>query len=50
MPSADTLECFIARVEENAHAEAVAEFYADQVSMRENLGEPRIGRERAIAN
>jgi hypothetical protein len=27
MPTANTLERFIARVEENAHAEAVEEFY-----------------------
>jgi hypothetical protein len=28
MPTPETLERFIARVESNAHAEAIAEFYA----------------------
>jgi len=50
MPTSDTLERFIARVEENAHAEAIAEFYTDNASMRENLAEPRVGRELHIAN
>ena len=50
MPTAETLERFIARVEQNAHVEAVEEFYAEQSSMRENLGEPRMGRERHVAN
>ena len=50
MPSAEILERFIARVEENAHAEAIAEFYAAAASMRENLGTPRAGRDTLIAN
>ena len=50
MPTPDTLERFIARVEENAHAEAIAEFYTENASMRENLAEPRVGRELHIAN
>ncbi|WP_280151032.1 nuclear transport factor 2 family protein [Piscinibacter sp. XHJ-5] len=50
MPSPETLERFIARVEENAHAEAVEEFYAENSSMRENLGEPRVGRALHVAN
>jgi hypothetical protein len=33
MPSPDTLEHFIARVESNAHAEACEEFYTEQSSM-----------------
>ena len=44
MPSADTLERFIARVESNAHAEAIDEFYTEDASMRENMKEPRRGR------
>src|SRR6516162_9846519 len=36
MPSRETLEPFIARVEQNAHAEALQEFYTDKASMREN--------------
>jgi len=50
MPSQDTLERFIARVEQNAHAEAIEEFYTEDASMRENLAEPRVGRELHIAN
>jgi hypothetical protein len=37
-------------VEANAHVEAVEEFYAENSSMRENQGEPRIGRDLHIAN
>ena len=43
MPSPDTLERFIARVEQNAHADAIEEFYAEDASMQENQSEPRIG-------
>jgi len=50
MPTAATLERFIARVEENAHVEAVEEFYAANSSMRENMGPPRVGRELHVAN
>jgi hypothetical protein len=50
MPSLETLERFIARVEENAHAQAVEEFYTENASMRENQGEPRTGREQHVAN
>jgi ketosteroid isomerase-like protein len=45
MPSVQTLESFIARVEENAHAEAIEEFYAAGASMRENMAAPRVGRD-----
>ena len=50
MPSPETLERLIARVEQNAHAEALAEFYAENASMRENQGEPRRGRDLLVAN
>lgn len=50
MPSPKTLERFIARVEQNAHAEAIEEFYAPNASMRENQAEPRIGRDLHVAN
>lgn len=50
MPRPDTLERFIARVESNAHAEAVEEFYAADASMRENFEPPRVGRELHVAN
>lgn len=50
MPSPETLQRFIARVEENAHAEALEEFYAERSSMRENQGQPRVGRDLNVAN
>ncbi|MDM0038645.1 nuclear transport factor 2 family protein [Variovorax sp. J22G21] len=49
MPTPETLELFIARVEANAHDEAVEAFYAPNVSMQENQSEPRIGRDSAVA-
>lgn len=50
MPSPETLERFIARVEENAHAEACEEFYTENASMQENDAPPRIGRDSHVAN
>ena len=50
MPSTATLERFIARVESNAHAEAIEEFYAPGASMRENFAEPRVGRDALAAH
>jgi hypothetical protein len=50
MPNQATLERFIARVEQNAHVEAVEEFYTENASMRENHSEPRIGRDLHVAN
>lgn len=50
MPSPDTLARFIARVEQNAHVEAIEEFYASDASMQENLSPPRVGRDALIAN
>jgi len=50
MPQPDTLERFIARVESNAHAEAVEEFYTADASMRENFEPPRVGRDLHVAN
>ncbi len=51
MPSTDTLERFIARVEQNAHAEAIEEFYTADATMRENQGPPRTGgRDAHVAN
>ena len=49
MPSPQTLERFIARVEENAHADAILEFYADNASMQENQSAPRVGRDSLAA-
>ena len=50
MPTPQTLERFIARVEQNAHAEAIAEFYTADATMQENLSPPRVGREALIDN
>jgi len=50
MPAAETLERFIALVEANAHAEAIEQFYAPDASMQENQSEPRVGRDRLVAN
>jgi len=50
MPTPSTLERFIARVESNAHAEAIAEFYAEHGRMRENQAAPRVGRDHLVAH
>jgi hypothetical protein len=50
MPAAQTLERFIARVESNAHVEAVEEFYTEGATMRENQAPPRVGRAAHVAN
>ena len=50
MPTPQTLERFITRVEQNAHADAIAEFYTLDASMQENLSPPRVGREGLIDN
>lgn len=50
MPTAATLERFIRRVEQNAHAEAIEEFYTQDASMQENQAPPRVGRDAHIAN
>lgn len=50
MPTPATLEAFIARVESNAHVEAIREFYTEDASMRENFEAPRTGRELLMAH
>jgi len=50
MPTPDTLERFIARVEQNAHVEAIQEFYTEGASMQENLAPPRVGRDVLVAH
>jgi hypothetical protein len=50
MPTTETLERFIARVEENAHAEACEEFYTADSSMQENQSPPRVGRDAHVTN
>ena len=50
MPTSEILERFIARVEQNAHAEACEEFYTENSSMQENQSPPRIGRHAHVNN
>ena len=50
MPSNATLEAFIARVESNAHVDAIRDFYTEDATMRENFETPRAGRELLMAN
>jgi len=51
MPSQETLERFIARVEQNAHAEAIEEFYTADATMQENQSPARaLGRDAHVAN
>jgi hypothetical protein len=49
VPAAETLERFIARIEENAHVEAIEEFYTIDASMQENQSPPRVGRDLLMA-
>ena len=49
MPTQETLERFIARVESNEHDKAIAEFYTEQASMQENQAEQRRGRDQLVA-
>lgn len=49
MPDHEMLERFIARVESNEHDKAIAEFYTEDASMRENQDEPRKGRDKLVA-
>lgn len=50
MPSAETLEQFIALVERNAHVEAIETFYTPSASMQENQSAARLGRDNLMAN
>lgn len=50
MPTAQTLERFIARVEQGAHAEAIEEFYLEDGAIRENQAPPRTGRANLVAH
>jgi hypothetical protein len=50
MPSIETLDRFIARVERNAHAEACEKFYTEQSTMQENQSAPSVGRDAHVAN
>jgi hypothetical protein len=48
MPSKETLDRFVSRVEQNAHAEAALEYYTPNASISENQSAPRIGRDTQI--
>jgi hypothetical protein len=50
MPTTETLERYVALVEQSAHVEAVEQFYAPDASMQENQSAPRVGREAHAAN
>ena len=50
MPRRETLESFIAMVESGAHVRAIETFYAEDGSMQENLGPPRVGRSLLMAH
>ena len=50
MPTTETLERFIARVEENVHDVAIEEFYTLGASMQENQSVPRVGLESLVAH
>ncbi|MDQ6881742.1 MAG: nuclear transport factor 2 family protein [Pseudomonadota bacterium] len=50
MPTQQTLDRFIHRVEQNAHVEAIEEFYTEHASMQENNETPRVGRATLVAH
>ena len=49
MPSQATAEAFVAHVMTEDHVGAIRDWYAEDASMQENLGEPRVGREALMA-
>jgi len=49
MPTLETMERFIARVEQGFHAEAIEEFYLEHGAIRENQSPPRVGRANLVA-
>ncbi|WP_457282023.1 nuclear transport factor 2 family protein [Polaromonas sp. P5_D5] len=48
MPTPETVERFVARVEQNAHTEAIEEFYTPDATMQENQQPPRRGRDKLV--
>ena len=50
MPATETLEKFIALVEQNAHVEAIEAFHNIDSTMQENQSTPRVGRDAHVAN
>ena len=45
MPTRERVQAFVAMVEAGDYVEAIRQFYTDDASMQENLGEVRKGRE-----
>ena len=50
MPSRERVNAFVAAVRQGRYVEAIADFYALNATMRENLGAPRAGRDALIAH
>ncbi|HEY3812206.1 MAG TPA: nuclear transport factor 2 family protein [Caulobacteraceae bacterium] len=50
MPDRALVEAFIATVVSGRHAEAIEDFYAEDASMQENHGAPRVGRDVLVAH
>jgi len=50
MPSLQVVEDFVGLVETNRAIEALERFYAEDAQVRENLGEPRVGKAALVAN
>ncbi len=50
MPSTAALDAFVAQVIAGDHVGAIRDWYAEDAWMRENLGEPRVGRETLMAH
>jgi SnoaL-like domain len=48
MPSRSRVAEFVSYVEAGKYVEAIGEFYAETAFMKENFGEPRIGRDNLI--
>lgn len=49
MPDKQVLDNFLTMVLSGRHDQAIAEYYAEDCAMQENLGEIRRGREQAVA-
>jgi ketosteroid isomerase-like protein len=50
MPSRERVNAFVATVRQGRFVDAIADFYAPEATMRENLGEARGGRDALIAH
>jgi hypothetical protein len=49
MPSRERVNAFVSAVREGRYVEAIADFYAPEASMQENMSPPRRGRDLLIA-